>query len=117
MKISASKFYREVTGKTTASHATVLPALKRWGVPIPVGYVKKTEVFDIEHLPQAKIIWAKEQEEVAARRARRLANHRPLDGVPPKNTHESYFTTLDKINKRLTGIEQCLNSILKIWGE
>jgi hypothetical protein len=72
MFVSRSKFYKAVTGTTTANSAIVEPALKRWGVPyMPNG--TKGDAVDIVHLETAKKIWEAEK---AAREERAVARGR-----------------------------------------
>ena len=60
MKISMSKFYREVTNTSTVNKNTIVPALIRWGVPYDDTEAKR-DCIDIVHLETAKKLWASEQ--------------------------------------------------------
>jgi len=60
MKISMSKFYREVTNTSTVNKHTIVPALIRWGVPYDDTEAKR-DCIDIVHLETAKKLWASEQ--------------------------------------------------------
>ena len=67
MKVSLSKFYREVTGTTTVNRSSVVAAMTRWNVPYDEGN-PKGDVVDVMHLPAASLQWREEQ---AAREAKR----------------------------------------------
>jgi hypothetical protein len=71
MKISLSKFYKEVTGTSTVNRATTTAALARWGVPFDDN-TAKSDVVDIVHLASATATHAAEK---AAREAARPARN------------------------------------------
>jgi hypothetical protein len=74
MKISLSKFYKEITGKTTVNRSTTTGALTRWGVPFEDNSAK-ADVVDIVHLEGAKATYAAEQAVKEAARASRPPAH------------------------------------------
>lgn len=110
IKVSASEFYREVTGTSTVNRHTVIPALKRWGVPVPEEYRSKTRVFDAALIPTAKELYAKEQAEREARREVRPSR---------ANGHEADMSFIREAliaqNAALGRIESVANKLLAEW--
>ena len=76
MKISLSKFYQEITGKTTANLSTTTRALTRWGIPFDPN-ANKVDRVEVRFLDAARVKW---QEETAAAAAQGQTNSHPGSG-------------------------------------
>lgn len=113
MLVSISKFYQEVTGAQTGSHGTTIPALKRWGVPVPDQPGRKA-VIDVSFLPQAKEAWAKEQIELAERRGARSSTGNGSTPLRKGTAHDiSMIKELLHAQSQAIGrVEETLNKIL-----
>jgi len=101
MKVSMTKFYREVTGRTTANRATTGAALTRWGVPFTERAGGKGDVVDIAHLESARAKW---QQEVANGEARK----RP---TKPGEPDAMLIQIDDKINELIGRFDQLLSAL------
>lgn len=104
MKVSQSKFYKEVTGSKTANRKVTEPALERWGVPFDKTD-GKGDVVDVAHLDAARAVFAIEQ---AARDAKRVK--------PALKDDEDLLMLLIRLEDNVEGISAKLDRLLAMNG-
>jgi hypothetical protein len=101
MKVSMSKFYKDVTGRTTANRKTTANALKRWNVPFDEA-AGTTDVVDVAHLSLARAAWEVELKEQAAK-----------TGNPAGGT---LLTRMAALEQRLANMESLIDAVASAIG-
>lgn len=119
MKVSISKFYKEVTGKTTVNRGTCTLALARWGVPVDdLGANVKGDAVDIAHLESAKKIHAAEVAErvrVAAT-VKKTNGSASARGTPPLVSDGDLLQLLVRLDDNVAAISTKLDALIKWHG-
>lgn len=108
MKVSMSKFYKEVTGSNTANRVVTQKALERWGVPYDQfdNGAKKGDAVDVTFLEQAREKWKSESAERVAKRDAKRASAPLVDD-------EQLLTLLVRFDDNITAINGKVDAIIK----
>jgi hypothetical protein len=104
MKISLSKFYKEVTSSTTVNRKTTEAALRRWKIPFD-HKSKANDVVDADHLPTARALWAAEKAKQAAQRAAKNGNG-----------HAHAAPNADDVVTMMARVEKKIDAIIEQFG-
>ena len=115
MKVSISKFYKEVTGKTTVNSATCTAALERWGVPFDdMASKTKGDAVDVSHLELAKKVYATEVAAHDARVTQRAdAKKARANGTPPLVDDGELLRVLVQLDDNVVTLGTKLDALLK----
>jgi hypothetical protein len=97
----------------TATRATVLPALTRWGVPF-LDKERKGDAVDVVHLEAARAKWAEEKRAQLARKEARLARPRRAVGRPKGNGHEVEASDSDVVRTIARRVDTIVDQLAEL---